>query len=190
MLILAHNNGGLVMADTYKIIDCPACGKPMKKLFLPEAGINIDICLDGCGGIFFDNREFKKFDEQHENLDEIIQAAENNTFAIHPDEDAVRVCPVCGANMVKNSTSDKNEIIIDECYSCGAKFLDHGELTKIRAEYATEQERADAAVRALLYSPEGAELMSLNNASARVQRRLDRRNNSLLGKLFNKLMGI
>lgn len=190
MLTLAHKNGGLVMADTYKIIDCPACGKPMKKVFLPEAGINIDICLDGCGGIFFDNREFKKFDEQHENLDEVIQSAESSTFPIQPDEDAVRVCPACGANMVKNSTSDKNEIIIDECYSCGAKFLDHGELTKIRAEYATEKERADAAVRALLYSPEGAELARLNNSSERVQRKLDRRNASLLGKLFNRLMGI
>ena len=68
--------------DTLETIKCPACGKDMEKIFIKSEGINIDICTKGCGGIFFDNREFKKFDEQHENLDEIIQAAENNTFAI------------------------------------------------------------------------------------------------------------
>jgi Zn-finger nucleic acid-binding protein len=110
-----------------------------------------------------------------------ILAVENNNFDIKVDEDAVRICPACGAKMVKNSTSAKGEITIDECYTCGAKFLDHGELTKIRAEYATEQERADAAVRALLYSPEGAQL-GLAKTSNRVNRV------SILGNFFTKFM--
>ena len=49
--------------DTIDIIKCPACGKEMEKVFIPSEGINIDICTDGCGGIFFDNREFDKFNE-------------------------------------------------------------------------------------------------------------------------------
>lgn len=177
------------MADTFETINCPACGRKMKKIFLVDSGVNIDICDQGCGGIFLDNREFKLLDEKHETLDEYIQAVENNNFDIKVDEDAVRVCPACGANMVKNPTSVKGEVIIDDCYTCGAKFLDHGELTKIREEYATEAERAEAAVRALLYSPGGAEL-GISSASARVNRKLDNRNHSLLGKLFNKMMGI
>lgn len=177
------------MADTYKTINCPACGKEMKKIFLKDSGFNIDICDQGCGGIFLDNREFKALDEQHEILDDYILAVENNHFDVKVDEEAVRICPACGAKMVKNSTSVKGEVIIDECYTCGAKFLDHGELTKIREEYATEAERAEAAVRALLYSPEGAEL-GISRASERVNRRIDNRNHSLLGKLFNKMMGI
>ena len=52
--------------------------------------------------------------------------------------------PVCGANMVKNSVSVKGDVIIDECYSCGAKFFDHGELTKMREEYPTEEDRRQA----------------------------------------------
>lgn len=178
------------MGDTYQTINCPACGHKMKKIFLADSGVNIDICAEGCGGIFLDNREFKLIDEQHEELDEIIQAMENNDFSVKVDENAVRICPACGAKMVKNATSDKGDIIIDDCYTCGGKFLDHGELTRIRAEYATEQERADAAVRALLYSPEGAELNMLNNAGERVQRKMDGRNNSALFKLFTKMFGI
>ncbi len=48
--------------------------------------------------------------------------------------------------MVKNSTSLKGEIIIDECYRCGGKFLDYKELDKIRNEYSTEEARSQAVV--------------------------------------------
>ena len=40
------------MADTLKPIKCPACGNTMEKVFIPSAGINLDICTDGCGGIY------------------------------------------------------------------------------------------------------------------------------------------
>ena len=39
------------MADNFNIIKCPACQKEMKKVFIPEKGINVDVCVDGCGGI-------------------------------------------------------------------------------------------------------------------------------------------
>ena len=175
------------MADTRTTINCPACGTQMKKIFIPETGIHVDICLDGCGGIYFDNREFKAFDEQAELLNEVILEAESSTFNINIDRDALRICPGCGAKMVKNPTSIKGGIIIDDCYTCGGKFLDHGELTKIRAEYATEKERSEAAIQALLSSPAGAEL-GISSASARVNAKMAKINNSLLGKLLNKLM--
>ena len=175
------------MADTHETIKCPACGMNMKKIFIAEAGVNIDICLDGCGGIFFDNREFKSFDEPHESLDDIIKEAENRTYKVKIDENETRICPVCGAKMVKNPTSVKGEVIIDDCYTCGGKFLDHGELTKIRAEYATEKERSEAAVQALLYSPEGAEL-GLSKASNKVNEKMYKINNSLFGKIVNRIL--
>ena len=64
------------MADNLKIIKCPACHKEMVKIFVSSVGVNIDICLNGCGGVFFDNKEFYSFDEQRENIYEIIQALE------------------------------------------------------------------------------------------------------------------
>ncbi|MBR6098914.1 zf-TFIIB domain-containing protein [bacterium] len=157
------------MADSYKTLICPACGKEMKKIFISEIGISLDICADGCGGIYFDNRELKKMDEQHEHLDEFIQEIENKDFSnVQVDEDADRICPACGAKMVKNSTSVNNNIIIDECYSCGGKFFDHGELSKFRAEYATEKERSEAVIKAFVYSPEGSEMNYLSKKSVRV----------------------
>ena len=59
------------MSDTYAALRCPACQKEMKKVFVPKEGVNVDICLDGCGGMWFDNREIKYFDEQNEKVDEI-----------------------------------------------------------------------------------------------------------------------
>ena len=131
------------MSDTSEVINCPACGKEMTKIFRSEGGVNLDICLNGCGGIFFDNRELKKFDEYTENIEELKKAINNKTFE-KTDESQIRICPVCRTNMVKNSVSVKGNIIIDECYNCGAKFFDHGELTKMREEYPTEQDRRQA----------------------------------------------
>jgi len=50
--------------------------------------------------------------------------------------------------MVKNNVSIKKEITIDECYNCGAKFFDNGELTKMREQYSTEEDRRQAFISA------------------------------------------
>lgn len=131
------------MNDTYEIIHCPACGKEMTKIFDEEHGINIDICLDGCGGIFFDNREFKLYDEKTESANIIKEALDGKAFEA-VDETLTRVCPLCGNNMTKNYTSVNKEIQIDECYNCGAQFLDHNELKRIRDQYDTEEDRKNA----------------------------------------------
>ena len=56
------------MVDSLEVINCPLCGKEMKKIFLNEQQINVDICLNGCGGIFLDNRELNKIDDENENI--------------------------------------------------------------------------------------------------------------------------
>lgn len=126
------------MADNKEFIKCPACNNEMKKIFIPEEGINIDICTEGCGGILFDNRELDKFDEKHENIDEILKAVDGKDF-IKVDESQTRVCPVCKVPMVKTGAGVKG-VEIDVCYTCGAKFLDNGELQKIRG---SEEEKGD-----------------------------------------------
>ena len=148
------------MADTLDVIKCPACGEEMVKVFIPREGINIDVCLNGCGGIYFDNREFKRFDEQHENIDEILETLKGKDFK-KVDTDNVRICPVCGARMVKNYSSIKKEVQVDDCYTCGGKFLDHSELEKIRNEYKTDAERGEATVK-FLYETVGSELKEID----------------------------
>lgn len=129
------------MADNEMNIECPACGKKMTKLYMQEAGVNIDICLDGCGGIYFDNRELEKFDESHEKIDEILAAIEGKTFEAAEDKE-VRICPICGVPMVKMGAAN-GEVQIDVCNSCGAKFLDNGELHKIRESVNKLNSKAD-----------------------------------------------
>ncbi len=169
------------MSDNFKTLKCPACQKEMTKVFVPSEGINVDICLDGCGGIYFDTREFKYFDEQDENIEEIVKAAEGRTFA-KVDESLPRTCPVCGARMVKNYASVKKEVQIDECYSCGGKFLDHGELEKIRAQYATEEERS-ADIMKEVYSTVGVEIKRLE-----AENEVLRAKRSWAKKLFDKMI--
>ena len=89
------------MNDTLEIINCPACGKPMKKVFMQDAGFNLDVCLDGCGGIFFDGQELKHFDENAENIDDLKKVMNDKNFE-KTDENLTRICPVCGNKMVKN----------------------------------------------------------------------------------------
>ena len=124
------------MTDTEKIVTCPACNKEMTKVYIEEAGINVDICLDGCGGILFNNKELERFDQPHENADKIFEVKANKTFEpTNPKE--VRICTFCNSPMIKQNASGKM-VEIDVCYNCGAKFLDHGELKKLRELNAPE----------------------------------------------------
>ena len=139
------------MADTQRELFCPACSKKMKKVLIKHTGFNLDVCLDGCGGIYFDNREFKHFDEKAESIKEIEKAMAGKEF-FQADETLVRKCPNCGTKMVKNYSSAKKAIEIDDCYVCGGKFLDNLELKKIRAEYDTEEDRSNAVLEAFARS--------------------------------------
>lgn len=170
------------MADTFKTLKCPACQKEMIKIFIPSEGVNVDVCLNGCGGIYFDNREFSHFDEQHENIEEILEATKDKSFD-KVNEYFPRSCPVCGARMVKNFASPKREVQIDECYKCGGKFLDNGELQKIRAEYKTQEERSEDTMK-MIYKTVGAELKALNDDLVKA-----RASRPILRKIFDKLFG-
>ena len=150
------------MADnTDRIINCPACGKPMKKIFMPNQGIKLDVCVDGCGGIYFDNREFSKFDEPNEDIAPLLEVLKNKNFE-HVDETEIRKCPCCGTDMVKNYSSSKKVVQIDECYNCGGKFLDFGELEKIRSDYNNPSNSASEVLRDL-YLDVGSEIIDMKS---------------------------
>ena len=172
------------MADSLKTLTCPACGKQMEKVFIPTEGINLDICTDGCGGIYFDNREFKEFDEQNENISTILEKLEGKSFE-SVDETLTRECPNCGGKMVKNHSSIKKEIQVDDCYNCGGKFLDNKELIKIREEYESNEERDEDVLR-YVYQQVGQELTE----QAKRYAEIDEHKNTYIRKLFRKLTGL
>ena len=169
------------MADTHQTLKCPACQTDMAKVFVPKEGVNVDICLDGCGGMWFDNRELSYFDEQDEKIDEILSAISNKTFK-EVDETNHRSCPACGARMVKNFSSVKKAIQIDECYSCGGKFLDKNELLKFRDEYASEEDRSKDTI-ALMYATVGKDLVALQEKNDELKS-----HRSVFKKWFDKVI--
>lgn len=171
------------MADTLKTLTCPACGKEMEKVFIPSEGINLDICTNGCGGIYFDNREFESFDEKDEDVSKILEKVQGKEFE-PVDESKDRICPNCGAKMVKNHSSIHKTIEIDECYSCGGKFLDRGELFKIREEYDTVEERDEDILR-FVYSKVGYELAEQDRMHSEIVP-----HRTSIRKLFYKLTGL
>lgn len=119
------------MPENESKINCPACGKIMHKIYMPVQNTNLDVCLDGCGGILFNNREYKMFSNPDDDITPLLQAYENKTFKKTDDSD-LRICPVCGMKMVKNYSDEKRTVRTDDCYGCGARFLDYQELETIR----------------------------------------------------------
>ncbi len=169
------------MADNKEIIKCPACGETMTKVFMPSQGVNLDVCVNGCGGIYFDNREFSKFDEPHENIEPLIEILKNKEFK-KVDETQTRKCPVCHSVMVKNFASAKKEVQVDDCYSCGGKFLDYNELNKIRNQYPTEEARISDILK-MMYSDLGIEGLTPYKLT-------ENKNNHRKGGLIGLLIGI
>lgn len=121
---------------------CPACGNELQEMTVGD--LVVDVCKNGCGGIWFDNQEFKKVDERHESAGEaLLDIPRDETIQV--DQGAPRLCPKCdGVTMMKHFASSRRAVEIDECALCGGIWLDAGELRKIREQYATEDERKEA----------------------------------------------
>ena len=130
------------MTDTKRSLFCPACGAEMSKIFIKSAGCYLDVCLKGCGGIYFDKDELQKINELQGEIPELQQAFENKKFN-EIDTEKTRMCPNCSHIMIKDFSTDNGEVEIDECRTCGAIFLDCSELFKIRESIASQEEQTD-----------------------------------------------
>lgn len=124
-------------------MECPACNRNMRQMTVND--ITVDICENGCGGIWFDNFELMKVDEKHESAGEpLLDIARDPSVMIDPSK--VRLCPKCdGQKMIKHFRSVKGEIEIDDCPACGGVFLDQGELGEIRNQFENDDARRQAA---------------------------------------------
>jgi len=123
---------------------CPVCQNTLKEIDINT--IKVDICENGCGGIWFDWLELKKVDESHEtNGLKLLDISVNENLEI--DHSKRRQCPRCEETiiMLRHFSSVKREIEIDECGNCGGFWLDYGELRNIRSQFKTEEEKNKAA---------------------------------------------
>ena len=125
------------MTDSIKALKCPACLEEMTKVFITDKGINIDICANNCGGIFFNCREFQECTKSDNDIYELKLLLENKNF-MPVDEDQTRICPACGTPMVKTKSFG---IQIDTCNNCGGIFLDNMEFQRIRERIQAQKKK-------------------------------------------------
>lgn len=122
---------------------CPVCGNPLQEITV--ADVTVDVCKGGCGGIWFDQFELKKFDEPHESAGQCLLEIERDE-SITVDRTKKLMCPKCDdVVMMRHFFSVKKQVEVDECPGCGGFWLDAGELPRIRSLFNTEQERHQAA---------------------------------------------
>lgn len=137
---------------------CPVCRKMMA---LVQAGdFTVDVCDQGCGGMWFDQLELQRVDEAHEPLPAALTEADTEAPTMNLNE-ARRNCPKCGdVVMMRFFYSPRRRIQVDHCPNCGGYFLDKGELRDIRELFQSRDER-DAEVAAIINDHFGAQIAAM-----------------------------
>jgi|TARA_B100001971_G_scaffold214326_1_gene251100 Zn-finger nucleic acid-binding protein len=102
-------------------------------------GIKVDICDNGCKGMWFDLGELKMLDEDDEGLGKALEEALRSP-RINDDSRGQVLCPICSIRMQPHKYKNSKEVNVDECYKCGGFFLDSGELKEIRDTYMSDAE--------------------------------------------------
>ena len=120
---------------------CPVCDIPMEEVVVEN--ITVDVCKQGCGGLWFDQFELEKVDEPHESAGESLLLIDGKVKA---DPSKRHKCPKCkDVVMMRHFFSVKRDVEVDECPQCAGIWLDYGELGRIRDQYNSEEEREKAA---------------------------------------------
>lgn len=122
---------------------CPRCARTMSQVHV--AGVTIDACQHGCGGLWFDQAELRRFDESCEDVGSLLTVDVDPHLSV--DLNARLECPCCPSQkMMRHFFTTKHEVEVDECPSCAGFWLDAGELARIRSLFETEGD-ANAAAR-------------------------------------------
>ncbi len=121
---------------------CPACFNSLTQLQV--GSLVVDVCQDGCGGIWFDAFELQRVDEETEPGTPLLEVRRDPRVVV--DAARKRECPHCaGIKLHRHFFSAKRRVQVDECPNCGGYWLDAGELAQIRAEHAQKTAEATEA---------------------------------------------
>ncbi|MFC1538856.1 zf-TFIIB domain-containing protein [Candidatus Latescibacterota bacterium] len=116
---------------------CPVCVNEMIEENF--GGVAVDVCKNGCRGIWFDWAEIVKLDERNEGFGKALEEALKYPQTNEENRGNI-LCPKCGIPMHIHKYKSSKEINVDECYVCGGFFLDSGELQVIRDTFMSEEE--------------------------------------------------
>lgn len=124
-------------------MNCPACSNELAQMTVDD--VTVDVCKNGCGGIWFDNFELKKFDEPSESAGEELLDIPRDP-SVQVDHNERLKCPQCdNIVMMRHFFSVKHKVQVDECPGCAGVWLDAGELGQIREMFDSEEARLKAA---------------------------------------------
>ncbi|MFK7826719.1 MAG: zf-TFIIB domain-containing protein [Oligoflexales bacterium] len=122
---------------------CPRCENSLSLLKVND--VELDVCQNACGGIWFDKWELQKLDEHHE-VDVSVFSQIKCNHNIQVDMEKRLDCPKCDRKivMMRHFHSVKRRVEVDECPGCGGYWLDLGELVMIHENYSSDSERKAA----------------------------------------------
>ena len=121
---------------------CPACDHTLQPFTVGD--LTVDVCRNGCGGIWFDWFELQKVDEPSEQIGEALLNIERGSAEV--DSQKKRNCPKCeNTVMMRHFFSTLMAVAVDECPKCGGYWLDAGELKQIREQFDSEADREKSA---------------------------------------------
>lgn len=110
---------------------CPACFNELAPMQV--GSLVVDVCQDGCAGIWFDAFELQRVDEEAEPGEPLLHIRRDPRVVV--DSSRKRECPRCpGIKLHRHFFSAKRRIQVDQCPNCAGYWLDAGELAQIRAE--------------------------------------------------------
>jgi len=102
--------------------------------------VRLDVCKDGCAGIWFHAFELNKFDESNRfDGDELLEIRPAPGVVV--DQTVRYKRPECTEHplMMRHFFRAKRGATVDECPACGGDWLDSGELRTIRDDFPTEE---------------------------------------------------
>lgn len=139
---------------------CPTCGQ---ELYEYQAGaILVDICRDGCSGIWLDKSELEKCDEHNEPFPEDLLRIRKVANVV-VDRSKTRSCPCCEGQALSRVVLDPEiRFEIDRCPKCEGNWLDIGEL-----EYIRLQEKKDSELNQRLKTYDEQVSRRIEDANAR-----------------------
>ena len=115
---------------------CPVCNNEMLQ---ENFGIAVEVCENGCKGMWFDQGQLGMLDQKNEGLGTALEHALRYPRSNDGQRGPID-CPKCSIRMHAHRYKRDKEVNVDECYNCGGFFLDSGELTEIRNHYMSDAE--------------------------------------------------
>jgi Zn-finger nucleic acid-binding protein len=122
---------------------CPACNRSLTAVTI--SSVTVDVCQEGCAGVWFDQGELGSLDGATEDERRILLELTSRP-TIRVDTSRRYRCPKCPDSvLMRHFFSATRAVTVDECPTCAGIWLDSGKLQRISAEGDSEDARKRAA---------------------------------------------